>query len=68
MADNLTKAYDIWYANQKKPTEFQCFQAGFTIAAVSMRKRAMAACDNRGGQTVINNIKNAIGQLSDIPE
>jgi hypothetical protein len=42
---------------------FQIFQAGFTAGAVSMRERAMNACD---GKTDSNAIKNAIGQLPDI--
>lgn len=64
MADNLTKIYDDWSKKNPDSTDFQTFQAGFTAAAVSMRTRAMAACD---GKKDVNAIKNAIGSLSDIP-
>lgn len=66
MSDKLTELYNEWVNTKTEvPTEFQCFQAGFTSAAVSMRERAMKAID---GKTDINEIKNAIGSLSDIPE
>lgn len=65
MADVLTKLYDDWNSKQNNPpTEFQIFQAAFSLAAVSMRKRAMDAC---GTDPKLNDIKNKIGQLSDIP-
>lgn len=64
MADALTKSFDSFIAKNNDPTNFQLFQAGFTAAAVSMRSRAMAACD---GKKDVNAIKNAIGSLPDIP-
>ena len=65
MVDKLLELYNKMYANSPKPEEFHRFQAGFTASAVSMRERAMKACDEYDD---INDIKNAIGSLSDIPE
>ena len=66
MADKLTEIYNAWINTKKEvPTEFECFQAGFTAAAVSMRTRAMAVVDKNKD---VNKIKNGIGSLSDIPE
>ncbi len=66
MADKLTEMYDDWYGKQTDDVGgFSTFQAGFTMAAVSMRTRAMAACDKTKD---VNKIKNSIGSLSDIPE
>lgn len=70
MADKLFDIYDEWRAKQNAPDAFQCFQAGFSASAVSMRERAMKVVDGKEGVVPINlnDIKNSIGQLSDIPE
>ena len=63
MADKLTEMYTS-LVEGKSLSEFQIFQAGFTAAAVSMRTRAMKVCD---GKKDVNEIKNGIGSLPDIP-
>lgn len=65
MPDTLTKLFDDYQKATPDAVSFQFFQAGYTAAAVSMRTRAMAACD---GKKDVNEIKNAIGSLSDIPK
>jgi hypothetical protein len=65
MPDTLTKLLDDFKARTPDPTDMQLFQAGFSASAVSMRTRAMAQCDKHPKD--VNDIKNAIGQLSDIP-
>lgn len=65
MGDKLTQIYDAWREKENMPNAFQCFQAGFTAAAVSMRERAMAEVDKTKD---LNKIKNAIGSLPDIPK
>ena len=65
--DPLTKLYDEWKKNFPEgvtPEIFQAFQGGFTSGAVHMRQRAMDAC---GTDPKLNDVKNKIGSLSDIP-
>lgn len=62
--DALVEAYNEWVNKQVDASLYTAFQAGFTASAVSMRKRAMACCD---GKKDVNEIKNTIGSLSDIP-
>lgn len=66
MGDKLQDMYNAWKTNAGNPdgtplTEFQAFQGGVTAGAVSMRERAMAVADS-------NEVKDAIGQLPDIPQ
>lgn len=65
MADKLVEMFnDTVKEIGDGATDFQLFQAGFTKAAVSMRERAMKVCD---GKKDVNEIKNGIGSLPDIP-
>lgn len=65
MADALNKLYDQQFKKNPDGSTFSFFQAGFTAAAVSMRSRAIKAAQ---GKKDVNEIINAIGQLSDIPQ
>ena len=64
--DMLTKLYQAFLKSFPDPTPFQAFQAGLTAGASSMRYRAMDCV--KGSDPKINDMKNAIGKLSDIPE
>ena len=67
MADKLTQLFDAWAVTNSDSTTFQAFQAGLTQGAVSMRTRAMSVIDQgHCPNNEKNQIKNAIGQLSDI--
>ena len=74
MADKLTAAFQEYETKAgKDEADFASFAAGFTAAAVSMRARAMGTVDValKGAPTAagtLNSIKNAIGQLPDIPQ
>lgn len=65
--DTLGKWFD-----ESEATDYQSFQKGVSKSAVSMRERAMACVFAPGlgmkPDDIINHIKNAIGQLPDIPE
>ena len=67
MPDMLTKLYN------EKVTDtmdsHQVFQAGLTAGAVSMRNRSLNAIDpsKTKDQNFVNEVRNKIGQLSDIP-
>ncbi len=64
MADKLTEMFNDY--RDKNPTaDYDSFTAGFTASAVSMRARAVEAAQTH---TDRNEIINAIGALSDIPE
>ena len=65
MADKLMELFEQEQKQNPNVGDFVSFQVGFTMSAVSMRQRAMAACDKTKD---VNKIKNAIGSLSDIPE
>jgi hypothetical protein len=64
MPDMLRKAYDEYRATMKNPTDYQTFQIGYTRGAVAMRARAVKLAQTKTGNDLIN----AIGSLSDIPE
>ena len=64
--DKLTEMFNDWLSNNPSGDLFQAFQGGLTAGAVSMRDRAMACLDAPGDNP--NDIKNAIGSLSDIPQ
>lgn len=66
MADKLTEWFDAYNTANPDATPMQIFQAGVTQAAVSMRQRAMDAV--KGSTKAANETRNAIGQLSDIPQ
>jgi hypothetical protein len=70
MADKLNDAFNKLLNDNKSATQFQIFQAGYTGGAVSMRERAMKAISGItcNDLNALNTIKNAIGQLSDIPQ
>jgi hypothetical protein len=68
--DKLTELFNEYTKKNPNATELQLFQAGLTAGAVSMRVRALSECDKSTspvGKVNINDLKNAIGQLSDIP-
>ena len=68
--DVLTKLFGGWEKKTPDGTTFQAFQAGLTTGAVSMRTRAMAAVDATqppAAMPKLNEAKNKIGQLPDIP-
>ena len=68
MADKLTEMYNK--ANVPPPdSNFQLFQRGVTAGAVSMRTRAMEAVRKLDHPALgdLDDVINAIGQLSDIP-
>lgn len=77
MPDKLHELFDDWAlkpgANQEL---FSAFQGGFSTAAVSMRQRAMDAVDeamklnskNSLIMKALNDLKNKIGSLADIPQ
>lgn len=64
MPDKLKELYDEWAKAHPDAVEFAVFQAAYTMAAVSMRSRAQALAQKLKGNDLIN----AIGSLSDIPE
>lgn len=65
-ADYLTEQYNKFINEaQSLPTKFQIFQRGFTLAATSMRNRAIKVAQSKTDQ---NETINGIGQLPDIPE
>ena len=64
MADKLTELFNKAQETNPNVCDFVSYQAGFTAAAVSMRSRAMDVLNTKKN---INDIKNAIGSLSDIP-
>ena len=64
MADKLTELFEAAQKTNPNVSDFVSFQTGFSMAAVSMRTRAMAEVDKTKD---LNKIKNGIGSLSDIP-
>ena len=69
MPDKLTEMYQDFQIKNKNATEFQAFQAGVTAGAVAMRERAMkAAREALDPSGDLNEVLNAIGSLSDIPQ
>ena len=64
--DPLTKLFNDNVKDDMTP--MQIFQTAFTLSAVSMRQRAMEACNRKTtDQNTVNAIKNEIGRLPDIP-
>ncbi len=71
MSDKLTEAYEAWKLTQHDtPTQFQVFQGGYTVGAVSMRERAMASMLELTKDRDFTNdeLINAIGALPDIAQ
>lgn len=66
--DQLQKLFQEFRTNNPQlVSDFQIYQGGFTKSAQSMRQRAMAEVDKFNTDGKLNDLKNAIGQLPDIP-
>jgi len=71
MGDKLKELYTKWAeteGNEDDAGSFKTFQGGFTISAQSMRQRALALVQKANTKGQLNDLVNAIGSLSDIPE